>query len=151
MRTIVCIGLLAAGCATEKAALRSESELQCGIAPLGWPSASRDFDRYRTLTTIALLNDATRRDREQLHAGEKAHVGAVLDTALRQPESVGGPFVSQGVAELGIRLRQLDCAVRGDRLAFQLADRLYGQILAELGAEQTTLEPVAGAPRTAAP
>ena len=60
------------------------------------------------------------------------------------------PYISSDVMDLGLRLRQLDCAVRNGMSA-EHADKLYDQILGELAVERSILEPGVGAPRTAAP
>lgn len=141
--------LLAAGCASPKPEARTGgSALTCGIADPPWHSAVSDFDRRATLEVIAGLADAARDGRAQMHAGARANTGDKLSMLYQQTPS--GGFISDGVAELGRRLRQLDCAVKGG-LAFDQADQRYAEILGELQAERATLEPGGGGPRSAAP
>lgn len=140
--------LLAAACASSRPEARAgQSALTCGIADPQWRSAVSDFDRQATLALIAGLSDAARDGRARLHAGSGAKVGDQLDALDRQATPNG--FVSEGVAELGRRLRQLECAVKGG-LAFDLADQRYAAILGELAAERATLDPAGGSTRSAA-
>ncbi len=150
-RNLIAALLLAAGCAgSAKNEVAGGNTRLCSIADPQWASAARDFDRRSTLEVIAGLNKAARADLEQLKAGQRNDVGAQLDELYRlAPPSA---FVSGGVAELGVRLRQLDCAVRSNKVANESADKLYAQILAELRAEQSTLDPSGGAAnKSAAP
>jgi hypothetical protein len=121
----------------------------CSIAESSWAGADRDFDRATTLEQLRALEGAASADRDKLKAGAKADVGDSLDHLFRQPAPQG--FVGRGVAELGNRLRQLDCAVRADRVTYDLALDRYGRILGELGAERATLDPGAGTPRASSP
>ena len=136
-RAIVCV-LLLAGCAETQSTARHQSGAFCSISNPRWPSASRDFDRQTTLEAIAALTDAAQADRDRLKAGAKSEVGGRLN-ALYERGPSSSAFISAGVAELATRLRQLDCAVRADRLAPAQADTAYAQILRELAAERATL------------
>jgi hypothetical protein len=148
-KTLLAALLVAGGCAATSGEVRSSGALSCGIAEQGWAAADRDFDRATTIEELHALKGVAQADRDKLKAGQKADVGSSLDELFRKPAP--GAFVGKGVAELGQRLRQLDCAVRNDKLAYDLAQRRYDQILSELGAEQATLEPGAGTPRAATP
>ena len=114
----------------------------CAINEPRWPAASRDFDRATTIETIAALDAAARGDREKLKQGARGDVGANIDM-LYQHDQRSSAFISNGVAELANRLRQLDCAVRANRVDSARAEQSYEQILAELAAERATLDPSA--------
>jgi hypothetical protein len=136
------------GCAETPKDPRVPSVGMCSIAEMAWPAAPRDFDRARTLEAVGSLENIAKADRTRYNTGSRADVGGQLDELYRQPASTA--FVSHGVAELAVRLRQLDCAVQRGRFNDGKADALYAQILAELEAEQHTLDG-GGAGRSAAP
>ena len=147
MKRILVLALFGTACATSGGAMRNSSAMACGIAQQPWPAASRDFDRSRSVAVIGSLKQIAAADRDHLKMGQKSDVGDSLDNLYREGGS--GGFVSSGVAELGNRLRQLDCAVRAGRMNAAEAAPLYDQILGELTAERSTLEP--GAARASAP
>lgn len=141
--------LMAAGCASsQKPGAQVGGSGYCSIAEVKWPSAARDFDRRTTLEVLGALAEAAEADHAQLKAGARGEVGTKLDENIRRVANDG--FVSRGVAELGVRLRQLDCAVKSGRVDSARASALYGQILAELQAERATLEPRGGGTGAAA-
>jgi hypothetical protein len=148
MKKTLLVAMFLGGCAASNGEVRS-SALTCGIADQTWASADRDFDRNTTIEQLHALKGAAQTDRDKLKAGAKAEVGDALDQLYRK--QAPSAFVGKGVAELGNRLRQLDCGVRADKIAYDVAVKRYEQILGELGAEQATLEPGAGTPRAATP
>jgi hypothetical protein len=139
MKTLVFVSLLCAACAGSRSEVASGG--YCSINEPRWAAANRDFDRALTLEVIAGLRDAATDDRNKLHAGARGDVGARIDELSRHLTS--NAFVSTGVAALGVRLRQLDCAVRKNRMAFEVSEGLYEKIVAELEAERQTLDPSA--------
>lgn len=147
MKRILLLAVVtAAGCATTTSPgkeVRSGGSLLCGISQPAWPSADRDFDRRTTLEVLAGLESAAHTDRSGLHAGTKAQVGEALDQMSARPDS-SRAFISSGAAELAVQLRQLDCAVKSGVISFATADQRYGQILADVAAERSTLEPGGG-------
>jgi hypothetical protein len=145
-----CGGLLFAACAStgpSSGSLRRSGYCEIAEAQLqGAPSA---FDRVTTLEMIAGLRSSTEADRDLLKRGEASEVGQQLSQLNYTQRSQG--FISSGVAELAVRLRQLDCAVRARRVGNAEAIKRYEQILLELGAEEATLKPSGGQPRAVAP
>jgi hypothetical protein len=124
----------AAGCAADATGpSRVVSLAACRIAPLDFPSAVRDFDRGRSTQLLSEVEKIARADRQALAEG-------AAETRLgRGLESLGGDgrgaFVAHDVAELAVRLRQLDCAVlAGGLRAPGEADRRYDRLLAEIEA-----------------
>jgi hypothetical protein len=152
-KTLLICASIFAGCATTQTTASTGGMPArtgyCSISEPGWAAANRDFDRATTIESIAGLTEAANADRDRLHAGARDDVGARLDQLYRTYHTTA--FVSQGVAELGTRLRQLDCAVQHGSVEFAKADQLYAQILAELAVEKSTLEPGPGTARSAAP
>lgn len=128
--------LLLSGCAASNPMRRASMTL-CSVGDPAWPSAPRDWDRATTLDVLGTLSQATDDDRARLHAGHLDEVGALLDAAPAPSRA----FIAHDVAELGTRLRQLDCAVRARTLPFDVADRRYAQILGELRVERSVLAP----------
>jgi hypothetical protein len=91
------------------------------------------------MEAVAALRDAANGDRARVKGGTTNDVGEQIDQLYRQSNG-GGAFVSHGVAELGTRLRQLDCAVRHGRVNGGDADARYAQLLADLQAEADVLD-----------
>jgi hypothetical protein len=114
----------------------------CVVGDVEWQSATSGFDRRLTLEKIAGLREAIEADTRAMHEGRRDNVGDRLTAIAHAP--VTSSFVSDGVHELAIRLRQLDCAVRGNKLPFEVAIQRYNRILGELSVEQATLEPKGG-------
>ena len=111
----------------------------CVVGDVPWPSAPSAFDRRLTLEVIGGLRQAVEADTRALHEGRRGEIGNQLTAiAVASPTSA---FISDGVHELAIRLRQLDCAVRANKLPFDVAVHRYNTILGELSIEQATLEP----------
>ncbi len=111
----------------------------CGIAEPEWHGAVRDYDRATTLETIAGLRQYANSDRVKSRTGARGDVGGELDELFRRPAPEA--FIARGVTDLGVRLRQLDCGVRGGRVPVDQADALYAEILGQLGSEQAALDP----------
>lgn len=114
----------------------------CMVGDVEWQSATSGFDRRLTLEKIAGLRSAIESDTRALHEGRRDVVGDQLTAIAHAPAT--SHFVSDGVHELAIRLRQLDCAVRGNKVPFDMAIQRYNTILGELSVEQATLEPKNG-------
>jgi len=113
----------------------------CGVVATSWLASDRDFDRATTIEHVRGLKAALEADRDRLKRGDKATVGDDLNALLSLPRPA--VYVSKGVYELANRLRQLDCAVRAGRLAYDVSMKRFAQILLELDAEQFTLNPPA--------
>jgi hypothetical protein len=137
MTKTMLFALLLAGCATTSSSTAPGG--YCSISDPRWPSAARDYDRRTTLDAIAVLTDAAKADRDRLKTGARSDVGNSINEIYQRGTS-SSAFISSGVAELANRLRQLDCAVRANRLEYSRAEASYGQILTELQAERATLE-----------
>jgi hypothetical protein len=148
MKRILFLALWLTGCAASSGETKSGARY-CSIAEPTWATADRDFDRATTIEELHALKDAAQADRDKLKAGVRNEVGDAVDQLYRKPAPTA--FVGKGVGELGTRLRQLDCAVRADKLPYDAAVTRYDQILSELGAEQATLEPGVGNSRGTAP
>ena len=129
------------GCAASPSARNGGSF--CAIDEAPWPSAATAFDRRLTLEVIGGLRQSVEADMRALAEGRRNEIGDRLTAISHQPAT--SAFISTGVAELATRLRQLDCAVRAQRVAPELAQQRYGTILGELQVEQATLEPKGGA------
>jgi hypothetical protein len=113
-----------------------------------WATAPQAFDRGLTLEVIAGLQKTVDAERAALKSGRPTTVGDALESYyLRSTE---GAFISAGVGELATRLRQLDCGVRAGKIAGEVAQVRYAQIVAELAAEQRTLDPAIGGSQTRA-
>lgn len=121
----------------------------CSLADPSWNGAARDFDRGATLEVIGSLRQVAAADQHRAKVGARADVGVELDELLKRPAPSG--FIARGVAQLGVRLRQLDCAVRAGRMAPERANELYAQIINELVGEQAALDPAGGGRVPAAP
>jgi hypothetical protein len=117
----------------------------CSMTEPSWNGAARDFDRGATLEVIGSLRQVAAADQHRAKVGARADVGVELDELLKRPAPSG--FIARGVAQLGVRLRQLDCAVRAGRVNGERANALYAQILAELTGEQAALDPAGGGAR----
>lgn len=129
------------GCASSNSARNGGGF--CVIDEAPWPSAATAFDRRLTLEVIAGLRQSVESDLRALAEGRRNEIGDRLTAISHQPTT--SAFISMGVAELATRLRQLDCAVRAQRVAPELAQQRYGSILGELQVEQAILEPKGGA------
>lgn len=121
----------------------------CSLSEPVWASAARDFNRAATLEVLAAIRTLVDTDRSLVKAGQKSDVGSQLDEIYKTMRPTG--FVSDGVAQLGVRLRQLDCAVRAGKVEYQTAITRYDEIANLLGAEQATLEPGSAGPRAVSP
>src|SRR5262245_25265305 len=115
MKRTLLIAMFLGGCAASNGEVRTSS-LTCGIAEQPWSAADRDFDRATTIEELHALKGAAQASRDKLKGGAKAEVGDQLDQLYRRQAPTA--FVGKGVAELGNRLRQLDCAVRADKVAY---------------------------------
>ena len=129
------------GCAATRSTSNGGS--YCNINEAPWASAPSAFDRRLTLEVINSLRQAVDADVRALHEGRRAEIGDRLSQVSQQPATTA--FISSGVSELAGRLRQLDCAVRANRVPFDAAAQRYTAILGELSVEQATLEPKGGA------
>ncbi len=137
VRWLALLVIPALGCGSTTGAARSDAPLgSCQLADIGWSSAPDHFDKGRTNGAAAKLQSVAQADREA-YAG--AHDGTQVGSKLGElaAEVPSGVFVSSKVADLAIRLRQLDCAIQRGTFKSRVdeADRLYGQILSELNAE----------------
>jgi len=125
------------GCAASTSARNGGSF--CAIDEAPWPSAPSAFDRRLTLEVIGGLRQSVEADMRALAEGRRNEIGDRLTAISHQPAT--SAFISNGVGELATRLRQLDCAVRPQRVSTEMAQKRYGSILGELQVEQATLEP----------
>ncbi len=120
----------------------------CAIGEAPWPSAASAFDRRLTLEVLNSLRRAVDADLAALRQGRRGEVGDQLTAISREPATTA--FISSGTFELAVRLRQLGCAVRSNKVGGELAEQRYTHIRDELAIEQATLEPKGSAlPRQA--
>jgi hypothetical protein len=136
--------LFLSACATSGAASQPTAAAResCSIVETNWPAGQEDFDKPRTSELARQLAEIARADREALRADHNTKVGARL-SALDHA-AANGRFVSQPVAGLAVRLRQLECAVeRGTLRTPELIDKRYEQLLSDLESEQKVLLSIA--------
>lgn len=126
------------GCASTTGSARSDAPVgSCHLADIGWSAAPDHFDQGRTSDAATKLKSVAQADREAYASGHDGNaVGSKLGELAAEVPS--GVFVSSKVADLAVRLRQLDCAIQRGTFKDRAdqADRLYAEILTELSSEQ---------------
>ena len=135
--------LFLSACGTSGSAVQpTPAAGSCSIVETTWPAGQEDFDKNRTSELARQLAEIARADREALRADHATKVGARLIALDR--EAATSRFISQPVAGLAVRLRQLECAIeRGTLRTPQVIDKRYEQLLSDLESEQKVLLSIA--------
>lgn len=122
-----------AGCGSTNSQTKPAPAWACGIQEPVWASWEDAFDRARTLELVARLRAAAESDRAQIKADPNAQPGTRLAEIVRQTTG-DTTFVSNQAADLGLRLRQLECAVRRGtwRARPGTIDKIYAEIIGEM-------------------
>jgi hypothetical protein len=114
----------------------------CRVEPVRWASESTDFDKRLSMDVADRLLTVAKADRDAFAgAHDPGQVGDRLNE-LNRAQAPNTAFVARPIANLALRLQQLECAMQNGAFSDPaMAVKRYEQIVSELEAEARALKP----------